>query len=69
MEAWFHLGVMHLNGWATARNLQQAQNFFGMAAKVHHTLAMYNLAMLHLARDAASCPAALDLLKRVAGVP
>ena len=33
-EAWFHLGVMHLNGWGTARNLQQAQYFFSMAAKV-----------------------------------
>ena len=33
-EAWFHMGVMHLNGWGTARNLQQAQYFFSMAAKV-----------------------------------
>jgi len=28
------MGVMHLNGWGTARNLQQAQYFFSMAAKV-----------------------------------
>ena len=66
-EAWFHLGVMHLNGWGTVRNLQQAQYFFSMAAKVGHTLGTYNLAMLQLSRDAASCPHALELLKKVAG--
>ena len=55
---------MHLNGWGTPRNLQQAQYYFSMAAKVHHTLGTYNLAMMHLARDAASCPLALELLKR-----
>ena len=36
--------------------------------QAHHTLAMYNLAMLYLARDAASCQIALELLKRVAGM-
>lgn len=66
-EAWFHLGVMHLNGWGTGRNVQQAQYFFSMAAKVGHTLGTYNLAMLQLNRDAASCPHALELLKKVAG--
>ena len=60
---------MHLNGWGTARNVQQAQYFFSMAAKVGHTLGTYNLAMLHLSRDAASCPVALELLKKVAGAP
>ena len=38
VEAWFHLGVMHLNGWGTPRNMQQVQYFFGMASKVRpHT--------------------------------
>ena len=32
-EAWFHLGVMHLNGWGVPRNVMQAQYFFSMTAK------------------------------------
>lgn len=32
-EAWFHLGVMHLNGWGVPRNPGQAQYFFSMTAK------------------------------------
>ena len=32
-EAWFHLGVMHLNGWGTPRDAVQAQYFFSMTAK------------------------------------
>ena len=38
-EAWFHLGVMHLNGWGVPRNVMQAQYFFSMTAKtVRHPL-------------------------------
>lgn len=38
-EAWFHLGVMHLNGWGVPRNVMQAQYFFSMTAKtVRHAL-------------------------------
>ncbi len=32
-EAWFHLGVMHLNGWGVQRNPRQAHYFFSMTAK------------------------------------
>lgn len=32
-EAWFHLGVMHLNGWGVPRNVMQAQYFFSMTSK------------------------------------
>ena len=39
-----------------------------VVAQVGHTLGTYNLAMLQLSRDASSCPHALELLKKVAGV-
>ena len=32
-----------------------------------HVLGMYNLAMMHLAKDASGCSTALELLKKVAG--
>jgi TPR repeat protein len=53
VESWFHLGVMHLNGWGTNINAQQALNYFSMASKLGHVLAQYNLAMLHLQGSAA----------------
>lgn len=48
MESWFHLGVMHLNGWGVQANPTQALYYFSLAAKLGHVLAQYNLAMLHL---------------------
>ena len=72
-EAWFHLGVMHLNGWATKYSQTQALHYFTLASKMGHVLAMYNLAMIHLGsddgpgeRDGGHCEAALELLKKVA---
>lgn len=53
VESWFHLGLMHLNGWGTRKAPQQALYFFTLAAKMGHTLAQYNLAMLHLQGGAA----------------
>jgi TPR repeat protein len=44
---------MHLNGWGTNINAQQALNYFSMASKLGHVLAQYNLAMLHLQGSAA----------------
>lgn len=32
-----------------------------------HVLGMYNLAMMHLAKDTGGCATALELLKKVAG--
>lgn len=32
-----------------------------------HALGMYNLAMMHLAKDSGGCGTALELLKKVAG--
>lgn len=32
-----------------------------------HALGMYNLAMMHLAKDTGGCGTALELLKKVAG--
>ncbi len=72
-EAWFHLGVMHLNGWATKYSQTQALHYFTLASKMGHVLATYNLAMMHLGsddgqgeRDSGHCEAALELLKKVA---
>ena len=48
VDAWFHLGVMHLKGWGTRISRHQATQFFAQAAKLGHLLAMYNLAMMHL---------------------
>ena len=48
MESWFHLGLMHLKGWGTRANPQQALYFWALAAKMGHALAQYDLAMLHL---------------------
>lgn len=63
MESWFHLGVMHLNGWGTKANAQQALTFFNMASKLGHVLAQYNLAMLHLQGSAADkCGAHLSII-------
>lgn len=39
---------MHLHGWGVPASVQQAQAFFGIAAKVGHVMSQYNLAMLHL---------------------
>lgn len=52
VDAWFHLGVMHLNGLGVKTNMQQALNYFASAAKYGHVLAQYNLAMLHLQNSA-----------------
>ena len=48
MDAWFHLGVMHLNGLGVKANMQQALAYLNSAANYGHVLAQYNLAMLHL---------------------
>lgn len=48
VEAWFHLGVMYLNGWGVKANPQQALDYFRLAAEMGHILAQYNLAMMHL---------------------
>lgn len=53
VESWFHLGLMHLNGWGTRKAPQQALYFFTLAARMGHALAQYNLAMLHLQGGAA----------------
>ena len=48
VDAWFHLGVMHLNGLGVKANMQQALAYLNSAANYGHVLAQYNLAMLHL---------------------
>ena len=48
VDAWFHLGVMHLNGLGVKTNMQQALAYLNSAANYGHVLAQYNLAMLHL---------------------
>ena len=53
MEAWFHLGVLHLRGWGTPASPTSALNYFNLAAKMGHLLAQYNLAMMHLSGAAA----------------
>ncbi len=53
MESWFHLGVMHLNGWGVKADAGQALKYFTLASKLGHVLAQYNLAMLHLQGAAA----------------
>lgn len=73
-EAWFHMGVMYLNGWGVQPSQRQALDCFSIAAQVGHVLGMYNLAVMHLngraglpAVDARlNCPPALALLKRIA---
>ena len=73
-EAWFHMGVMYLNGWGVKPSQRQALDCFTIAAQVGHVLGMYNLAIMHLngraglgAADAkASCQPALALLKKIA---
>jgi len=53
VEAWFHLGVLHLRGWGAPASATQALYFFSLAAKMGHLLAQYNLAMMHLSGAAA----------------
>ena len=53
VEAWFHLGVLHLRGWGTPASPTSALNYFNLAAKMGHLLAQYNLAMMHLSGAAA----------------
>ena len=73
-EAWFHMGVMYLNGWGVKPSQRQALDCFTVSAQVGHVLGMYNLAIMHLngraglaAADAkASCQPALALLKKIA---
>ena len=73
-EAWFHLGVMYLNGWGVKPSQRQAVEFFALAAQRGHVLGMYNLAMMHLhgraglavADNKGSCPPAVALLKKIA---
>lgn len=73
-EAWFHMGVMYLNGWGVKPSHRQALECFTIAAQVGHVLGMYNLAVMHLngraglpAADASlNCPPALALMKRIA---
>ena len=52
-EAYFHLGVMHLNGWGVRASPAQALQYFSQAARNGHLLAQYNLAMMHLSGTAA----------------
>lgn len=54
VDAWYHLGLMHLKGWGTKPNRQQATQLFTQAAKLNHLLAQYNLAVLHLSDRYAS---------------
>jgi len=61
VEAWFHLGVLHLRGWGTPTSPTQALYYFSLAAKMGHLLAQYNLAMMHLSGSAAEKCAALRL--------
>ena len=49
LDAAYQLGVMYLNGWGEKASRTQATYFWALAAKFGHVLAMYNLAMLHLA--------------------
>lgn len=73
-EAWFHMGVMYLNGWGVKPSQRHALDCFTVSAQVGHVLGMYNLAIMHLngraglaAADAkASCQPALALLKKIA---
>ena len=73
-EAWFHMGVMYLNGWGVKPSQRQALDCFTIAAQVGHVLAMYNLAIMHLngragfatADAKAGCQSALALLKKIA---
>ena len=53
VEAWFHLGVLHLRGWGAPASATQALYFFSLAAEMGHLLAQYNLAMMHLSGAAA----------------
>ena len=49
---------MHQNGWGTKASRTQAVYFWTVASSYGHVLAMYNLAMLHLASPCvlAYCP-------------
>ena len=47
-DAFFHLGMMHLNGWGVPVSLNQAQNYLNMAGSLGHLLAEYNLALILL---------------------
>ena len=57
LDAAYQLGLMHLNGWGTKASRTQAIHFWTLASHYSHALAMYNLAMLHLANPCAPCPA------------
>jgi TPR repeat protein len=49
VEAWFQLGAMHLRGAGGLKaSAAQALSFWTLAAKMGHTLAQYDLAMLRL---------------------
>ena len=49
LDAAYQLGVIYLNGWGERASRTQAINCWTLAANYGHVLAMYNLAMLHLA--------------------
>jgi SEL1 protein len=68
--------MMHLKGWGTPPDLDQAIVHLASASRSGHLLGAYNLAMLHLAQRAGehgadACNTAVGLLKRVAerGLP
>ena len=73
-EAWFHMGVMYMNGWGVKPSHRQALDCFNIAAQVGHVLGMYNLAVMHLNGRAGlpgvearmNCPPALALMKKIA---
>ena len=53
LDAAYQLGVMYLNGWGERASRTQAMYYWTLASNYGHVLAMYNLAMLHLASPCA----------------